>query len=202
MKKIFKYSFVFLMLTGSAFCQDVFDEIKKDLSQAKCIKLEFISIIESDIFETIDSIPGKSIISNDDKYKISIGDDIYINDKLNLYSYSIENNQVIIEKAENSSESIGEITFLKKLDKLFNTTIIMKNEKYRLTKKINVKSELPDSMLIILNHKKKIIEKIIYSDINDDRNTILIKSIDILSPCVPDDFIPNFPESADRIKLQ
>ena len=201
MKKIFKYSFLFLALTGSAFCQDIFDKIKRDLSQAECIKLEFISITESDIFETIDSITGQGIISIDNKYNISIGDDIFINDRLNLYSYSKENNQVIIEKSENSSKSIEEITFLKKLDKLFNTSIIVKNKKYRLIKKNDVKSELPDSMIVLINNKKKMIERIIYHDMNDDENTILIKLIDLSSPCVPDDFIPDFPESADRIKL-
>lgn len=201
MKKIFKFSFILLVIAGSAFSQDNFDKIKRDLSQAECIRIEFISITESTIFETIDSIPGKGIISNDNKYNISIGDDIFINDKLNLYSYSIENNQVIIEKGENGAESIEEITFLKKLDKLFNTTLIKKNREYRLNKKKDIKSELPDSMLVLINDKKQMIEQIIFNDINDDMNIIFIKSIDLSSPCEPDDFIPNFPESADRIKL-
>lgn len=201
MKKLFKYSFLIFAITCSVYGQDNFDKIKKDLSQAECIKLQFISIIESDIFDTIDSIPGHGIISKDNKYNISIGDDIYINDKLNLYSYSIENNQVIIEPSDIGNGAIDEITFLKNLDKLFNTTVIMKNRKYRLTKKKDVKSELPDSMLVLLNNKKTMIEQIIFKDLNDDLNRIIIKAIDILSPCLPDDFIPKFPESADRIKL-
>ena len=53
------------LLSGSSFGGDRFDDLKKELSSAECSYFEFISITESDIFESVDSINGSAWMARD-----------------------------------------------------------------------------------------------------------------------------------------
>ncbi len=77
---------------------DTFSEIKKKLKKATCMHFEFISIIESDIFETVDSTYGNAQMAKDGRYNIALGTDVYAYDLKRYFTYVPDNNQLIIEK--------------------------------------------------------------------------------------------------------
>lgn len=144
---------------------DSFDEIKTLLSRKGCRLLEFISIIESDIFELVDSTYGRAYLASDGRYNINVGDEQYLYDLKNLYSYLVSNNQVLIEKAEKAANE--EVAFITKLDEIYETFIIKADEEYRLVKKPEIAGDYRDTLIVVIDHKKLELKQIEYFDVND-----------------------------------
>ena len=86
-----------LILSHSVGGADSFDRIKADLANSDCSRFEFISILESSIFDVVDSTEGEAYIAADGRYHIKLAGDRFLFDGVHLYNYSEENNQVLIE---------------------------------------------------------------------------------------------------------
>ncbi len=160
-----------------------------------------MNILESSIFGSSDTLNGSVTISSDGKYFLDTDYDIYLNNGKQLFSYSKENNQLIIESINEHNPAFDEILFITRLDEYFKSYIIVADEKYKLLKRKDYKGSLPDSMVVKLDKLKKKIMEISYFDINDEPNRIIIIEINSLSVCDSTLFMPHFPDSAETIKL-
>lgn len=190
---------IVLLLANALAYGDSFDQIKSNLAQSGCHQIEFINIIESDVFETIDSTFGNLLISSDKQYKLSIAEDVFLADSSYTYDYSAENNQVIIEKR--LFGNFDEISFITRLEDLYQTQTIEPNLKYYLKKRPEVEGDTPDSMTIWIDSESMSLKQIKYFDVNEDLNRVIILKQDYLEKCDPEAFYPDFPEDAERIKL-
>ena len=141
------------------------------------------------------------MISSDGKYYLQTDNDIYLNDSKQLFSYSKGNNQLIIEPLIGQNSDFNEILFITHLDEFFKSYIIVPDKEYKLLKRKEYKGSLPDSMILKLDILKKTISEISYFDINNEFNQILIKEIHSHSVCDSTYFLPNFPDSAETIRL-
>lgn len=197
MKKII-FLLLILFPLQNAF-SDSFEKIKEKLKNAGCMHYQFISVIESDIFDTVDSTYGEAHISRNGQYYIAIGDEAYTYDLKHYFTYVALNNQLIIEKGDGNSND--DILFITKLDEFYKSYILLPDLEYRLLKKEKVIGDFPDSLIVKTDKKSQVIKEISFFDINDELNRIIFISQKYQSLCDDSLFIPNYPDSVERVKL-
>lgn len=187
-----------LSLCGTVSMADSFDLIKKNMSEADCVALDFLSVISSDLFDSVDTTRGSAIIAKSGKYDIKLGLDRYSFDSLFSYSYSVENNQVIIESAGLEE---NQVSFITRLDEFYKTAIIVPDSAYFLTRFGETNQDIPDSMIVFIDPVVQKIELIEYFDVNDDLNQIIIIFQDTEADCPSGSFTPVYPDSVERVRL-
>jgi hypothetical protein len=200
-RTVLRVVFLWLVCLSIGAAADRFDTIKEQLSQAVCTRFEFISIIESEIFDATDSAVGTAYIARNGRFNVTVGEDQYLYDLRFLYSYSAENNQVVIEKVSGRAQISREISFITHLDELYETHTIPTGKFYRLLKKPGEKSDIPDSVTVFIAQDTLKLERLEYFDINEERNVIVILKQQICKDCDRKQFEPAFPDSVERIKL-
>lgn len=180
---------------------DRFETIKDRLADATCVELEFLSVVESDIFETVDTAVGRAYIAADGRYRVSIGPDEYLFDGRSLYSYSRPNAQVVIEPSTGSGSAGEEVSFLTGLDEHYRADPIEPGKRYRLIRRDGVASSLPDTMTVMLHPDSLWFESLEYFDVNDELNRIVIRQQKLYETCDTSRFAPAYPDSVERIHL-
>ncbi|MFZ5981214.1 MAG: LolA family protein [Candidatus Zixiibacteriota bacterium] len=199
MIKLLKYVPVFLLIAAALQAEDRFDLLKKELSEGACARFEFLSIIESDIFDRVDTSNGVAVIARDGRYFISIGDDEYLYDAIYLYTYSRLNNQITVEKMFDYQGE--ELFFITRLDKYFKTSVLQKNKEFSLVRRDSELDNIPDSMRVIIDPAGPALKEIIYFDINEEQNRLIFTRQDIKPVCDDHIFVPEFPDTAEIIKM-
>jgi hypothetical protein len=197
MNKLFIVIIIFLLPISSL--ADIFDDIKIELSKDGCWHFIFVDVIESEIFNTVDTTYGEAYMSSDGRYYIETNDEFYIYDHDNYFSYSPESNQLIIEKRLSSDDD--NISFITNLNKYYDSNLLTENRSYSLLKKDNIISDVPDSMIVYINSDEKKLEKIEYFDINDELNKLIFIEQNYIDSCLDNQFIPVVPDSTERVKL-
>ena len=190
-----------LALSVIAQTDDDFDRVKSRLAGAGCVRLEFASIIESEIFDLVDSTSGTACLASDGRYHVTLGPDSYLYDGRLLWSFSHENNQVLIETVGDTTGHGREITFVTRLDEFYDTFSLPTRNRYRLLLRPGITGDLPDSMTVVIDGDPPAIRRLEYYDINDEFNRIELLNQQLDSVCADDDFIPAFPDSVETVKL-
>lgn len=202
MKRFLLPAGIAVLIGAQAFGNDPLKKVNQRSADAVCIRYEFLSIIESEIFGTVDTTIGSADLAADGRFDIWLGGDRYLYDLERMYSYSISNNQVVIEPAEAGANVADEIRFLTRLEELYHAKPDTNKGRYSLTrKKEDLQSDLPDSLHITINPEKLIIEKVEYFDLNDDLNRLIIQKQEYHDNCEAAPFLPDFPDSVERVKL-
>ncbi|MDH4156941.1 MAG: hypothetical protein OEW00_06680, partial [candidate division Zixibacteria bacterium] len=148
-----------------------------------------------------DSTSGVALIAADGRYRVDINDDRYLYDARHLYSYSRENNQVVIEEPDSDFVFGNQISFITRLDEFYHSRIIEPDSDYWLVRKEAVRGNMPDSMTIRIEPEALKIRFIEYYDVNDELTRILIKKQETGLDCSPKNFEPAFPDSVERVRL-
>lgn len=180
---------------------DSFDDIKARLGKAACNRFVFRSILNSSIFRQTDTTMGEAYIASDGRYRVTIGEDKYINDGRTLYSYSAAGNQVVEQKVDSTTAFSKEVSYLTRLDEFFKTSILKADSEYRLVKRTGRMQNLPDSMHLVINKKTLTIERFEYLDINDERVRIELLKQSSSESCTESLFETDFPDSVERVRL-
>jgi outer membrane lipoprotein-sorting protein len=180
---------------------DGFDRIKSRLAEAGCVRLDFISILESRIFRQTDSTTGSAYISRDGRYRVTVGSDEYLCDGGSLYGYSPENNQVTIQTVDSTNAFSREVSYVTRLDEFFTTSTIKPNRTYRLVRKSTSMQNLPDSMTVTIDSRAQKILEIDYLDINDEPVRLVFTHQATDSTCTDSSFKPDFPDSVERVRM-
>jgi outer membrane lipoprotein-sorting protein len=189
-------------LSSSPARADQFDGIKKRIAEADCVSFEFLSVLSSSVFDTRDSSRGTAQIARDGRYVIVLGNDVYLCNGKSAYTYSPSTNQVIVEPLDSGRVASKEISFLTRLDEYYETRCIEANQKYRLTKKVDVSAgNIPDSMLVIIDTGRQQIDHIDYLDVNDEQVRVVLTEQKLDLECNDSVFVPAFPDSAETVKL-
>jgi outer membrane lipoprotein-sorting protein len=180
---------------------DTFDEIKAKIKGSECVHIQFVSIVASSIFESVDSANGDATFERSGKYRINLRKDSYLFDGVDLYSFSYDNQQVSVEKVDSGSQFGAEVSFVTRLDEIYKTRILRPDSLYRLVKFARGYAGVPDSMIVTIDKRNRRIGKIEYFDVNDEPTTIVFQSEQTSSKCDPAEFRPNFPDSVKVVRL-
>jgi len=192
---------LWLIGTNISIGADRFDTIKQEIAQSACTRFEFVSIIESEIFEATDSAIGTAYIARDGRFNVTVGTDQYLFDQNLLYSYSVDNNQVVIEKVSDTEGISREISFITRLDEFYKTHTVQSGRSYRLIKRPSRERNIPDSVTVFIASELSRLERLEYYDINEELNVIVILNQQTSTECDERQFEPAFPDSVERIKL-
>ena len=133
---------------------------------------------------------------------MSLGDDTYLYDGTDLHSYSKDNNQVVVEAVDPDADAGREVTFLTRLEELFETRGRDSEDSYRLRRRKGSMEDLPDSMTVTVDPENLRIDRLEFFDINEEFNVIELLNQRLDSACTEVDFIPNFPDSVETVKLR
>ena len=177
---------------------DPLHAVLDQMAEADCCRFEFISIIESDVFESVDSTAGTALIGADDRYDLRLGPDRYLRTDEFFYSYSGENAQVTVERVAAAAASDETIRFITRLDHYYEIKWVA--DKYMLTRKADAESSLPKLILLTLNESDGL-GRFFYIDDNGDTNRIVIVASSFSSDCDSAAFVPDFPQATEVIKL-
>ncbi len=180
---------------------DSFDKIKARLAEAKCVHLEFASILSSRIFKQTDTTSGTAYISQDGRYRVTVGSDVYLCDGKELYSYSRDNNQVTVQKVDSTTAFSKEVSYITRLDEFFKTNVVTADRVYKLALTSTKMQNLPDSMTVTIDRKSLKIVQIEYLDINSEPTRIIFKKETSSPTCDDRKFVPDFPDSVQRIRM-
>jgi len=192
-----------LLLAMNAVGQDEpFESIKAAMSRAACCRYEFLSIIESDVFESVDTTVGAALISSDGRYHVSIGTDEYLKTSDRLYSYSKAENQLTVEQTGAGAAALESVSFITRLDDFYATRVVVPSRQYFLRRSDTTAVDLPDSLTVYLAAGKPRLDRLEFFDVNDDLNRVVFRKCDYLNSCDEADLTPRFPDSAEVINLR
>ena len=139
MKNTRSYNLICVIAFAAIFATAAsFYETKRKLAKYECTHFEFLSTVDSKIFDAVDSAHGIAYFAKDGRYNIEIGPDIFLFDGDSLYSYIWENNQLIIEKPDSSDPVASEISFVLKLYKGVTICGYKGNDKSKDNKTIRI----------------------------------------------------------------
>ncbi len=193
--------FCLAMLAVAASAEDKFDLIKANLAKAECIQIQFMSILESGIFDRTDTAQGTALLAKDGRFLVTISEDKYLMAGDLLYSYSKANNQVIIEDVDSTRAVSSEVAYIRKLDDWYKTRILRPDREYFLVRTGPKGNSIPDSMTVSIDPKQGRISRIAYFDLNDELVTVVFVKETHHDACDQQRFEPDFPRSAERVKL-
>jgi len=201
MRILFVTIAVCLLLSTSALADNPWEQTSEKLAAADCVRFEFITIVTSEVFETVDTLPGTALIAADGRYLVELGSDVFLDDGKHLYSYSEENEQVVIEPSA-VGQGANEVTFVTQLEKYYKVAPYWKplNE-YSLRLRDSVEIDLPKHMNMSVDVGRNELDWLHFKDENDDRTKIDFLSQDCLDECDSTAFLPDFPETAEKVKL-
>ncbi|MDD3732506.1 MAG: hypothetical protein PHU88_09050 [candidate division Zixibacteria bacterium] len=200
MNKLLTILLTLILSLSFARAEDSFEELKKKLAGAKCIRFDFLTIIESEIFDRVDTAQGTAYVAADNRYRVTLGNDEYLYNGEFLYSYIRDNNQVTVEK--NTGWTGEDIVFITRLDSFYISNMILKDNEYRLIKKDSLaESAIPDSLRLFLDPALLLLKEVRYFDVNEELNRLIFLRQDTDVSCDEKLFLPDFPDSVPRIKL-
>jgi len=203
MTKLEYTALILLLSAANSFGQgDPFANVKTAMSRAACCRYEFLSIVESTIFETVDTTRGTAVIAADGRYHVSIGPDEYLKTSDRLYSYSQTENQLTIESAPPGMVPQESVSFITRLDDYYTTKMRVPKSKYFLRRTDTAAVDLPDSLTVLMAEGQARIERLVFFDVNDDRNQIVFKKCEYLDKCDETALVPHFPDSAEVIHIR
>ncbi len=180
---------------------DPLTEIKQGMRRAACCRFEFISALESEVFDSVDSTLGTALIARDGRYQIEIGSDVYTRTAEHLFSYSRVQNQVTEERLGAAARADEEIGFITRLDDFYHTNVISPGLTYLLLKHDSSAVGLPDSLTLYLAGDPPQLDRLEYLDINEEVNRVIFLSSEYLRECNDSALEPRFPDSVEIIKL-
>ncbi len=202
MKSLLLVSLSWMLLASAADGEeDAYERIRRDLTEAECAHFQFLSMIESEVFESVDSAFGSACLARDGRYRITLGSDEYLFDGATLYSYSKENNQVTLEKmsaGQGGDEAIG---FILHLEKHFTHQPVNPGLEYLLVRRSGDDSDIPDSMHLFIDRNNLKLDQVEYFDINEELNRLLFIDQELSGICDSSLFVPDFPDSVETVKL-
>ena len=88
--------------------EDALATITRLFLTSPCVRIEFQEAVHSQVFKEIQTVRGLLVFDSAGRYKIELGDDVYLRNDSAFFSFSTSANQVIIEKIgeESSTASV------------------------------------------------------------------------------------------------
>jgi hypothetical protein len=190
-----------LFVAVTVHAEDALGRIERSLADATCCQFRFLSVVESEVFGTVDTAKGEACLAQDGRYAITIGDDLYVYDKEFLRSYSASQNQVTVERVSPEAAPGEEISFVTHLSDYYHIKALKADREYYLTRIDSVAEGIPDFLRVFVSKEAERLDSLRYLDSNGDLNHIIFLSHRTLPECSSAMLSPAIPDSAEVIKL-
>lgn len=181
-------------------CPDIAG-LRASFQQENYITLDFLQIIDSDIFESVDSLTGNLRAGKEGRFRLEMPGQTLVSNGILYWSYSAENNQVLID----SVAGLGEwnpLTLLYNPEEIYCCMNESKN-KNTFEFEMSATDSLTEPQVFILRVTKKdfIPKNLIYYDDNDSRIEVIIENFE-RNESLPDSlFIFHAPAGVEVIRM-
>ena len=206
-----KIIMIILSLIFTAWAQsidDIVEEIQERYEDLQNLSAEFV---QSEYFKLTGSkneTRGKIYVKNGVKYRLETEDRTIVTDGESVWTYSLFNNQVLVDRAKKNDGSLLPRDLLFKYPREYYASLldeVVYNDEDHYIVKLDPKEETHGyvkTMKIWVNCDSYLISKIEYTDFNDNTSTFAIQKIDI-EKILPDSFF-NFqvPEGVEVVDLR
>jgi outer membrane lipoprotein carrier protein len=212
--KINKLSFSLTLLIILLFCSVAFPITSEELAlkveekyrSIKDLSIDFTKTLKSEIFETEKETKGKMYLKNPDKFRIETKDEVIVTDGEFLWTYSEQNEQVIKNTLEKSENIFKPNQYLSNFRKEYKAKLngeekIDKTECYKLVLTPKKEDSFITKMIIWIDKKTLLAQKLEYRDSNDNQITLIFDKIKINKDLKDSRFIFKTPKGIEEVDL-
>jgi chaperone LolA len=198
---------IFSKDVASITADELAGQVEKKYRSLADLSVDFTKITRSEIFETESKISGKMLLKNPDKFKIQTKEETITCDGKFVWTYSVENNQVVkdlLDRSENMfkpnqylsnfrTEYVPRLAGDDKIDQTqcFKLVLSPKKEENVFIKK----------MTIWVDKKSLLAQKLEYKDSNDNLITLIFSHIKTNRKIKDSEFVFQTPPGVEELDL-
>ncbi|UCB51814.1 MAG: outer membrane lipoprotein carrier protein LolA [Candidatus Zixiibacteriota bacterium] len=181
-------------------------QVEKKYRSLKSLSVDFEKITRSEIFETESKIKGKMLLKNPDKFKIDTKDETIVCDGEFVWSYSVENQQVIKNLADRSENLFKPNQYLANfrsgyVPRLTGEEKIDRTRCYKLSLSPKEEDVFIKKMTIWVDKKKLLAKKLEYTDSNDNQVTLIFQRTKTNRKIKDSEFVFQTPPGVEELDL-
>jgi chaperone LolA len=184
----FKIFIIVMGFASYAFAQsvdDIVEEIQERYEDLENLSAEFKQVELFQLTGSKNETTGKIYVKNGIQYRLETEDRVIVTDGVTVWTYSMFNNQVLIDRVKKNDASVLPRDLLFKYPKEYYASLLT-TEDYQdeehFVLKLDPKEETHGyikTMKLWVNSDNYLISKIEYMDFNDNSSTFAIEKIDI-----------------------
>jgi outer membrane lipoprotein-sorting protein len=181
-------------------CPDIAG-LRASFQQENYITLDFLQIIDSGIFETVDSLTGKLWAGKEGRFRLEMPGQTLVSNGILYWSYSAENKQVLID----SVAGLGEwnpLTLLYDPEKAYCCVNESRNKNtFEFIMSATDSLTEPQAFSLQVAKRGFIPQKLIYYDDNDSRIEVIIERFEWEESLLDSLFIFHAPVGVEVIRI-
>jgi outer membrane lipoprotein-sorting protein len=163
----------------AAFAQDGacphIDTLRATYQGLGYISLDFIQLVHSDVFNTVDTIPGSLSAGGGGRFRMSLPGRLLVSNGVLYWSYSEENKQVLVDSVAKIG-SWDPLTLLYDPEKVYRCRAEkIAGDTIEFDMAAVDSATVPAAFTLSVRRRTYVPEKLIYLDDNDSRIVVLIR---------------------------
>jgi outer membrane lipoprotein-sorting protein len=181
-------------------------QVEKKYRSLVTLSMDFVKITRSEIFETESKTKGKMVMKNPDKFRIHTKEESIVCDGEFVWTYSVENQQVIKNSVERSENLFRPNEYLSN----FRTEYVPQlagEEKINRTKcyKLSLFPKKDDvfirKMNVWVDQKSYLARKLEYVDANENEVALIFQRIETNHKINDSEFVFQIPPGVEEVDL-
>ncbi|KPL00949.1 MAG: hypothetical protein AMJ91_02510 [candidate division Zixibacteria bacterium SM23_73_3] len=181
-------------------------QVEKKYRSLKNLSMEFIKMVRSEIFETENRIEGKMVLKNPDKFKIQTKEETIVCDGEFVWTYSVENQQVIknlVDRSENLFKPLQYLSNFRSeyIPRLKGEEEIDRTKCFKLVLSPKKDEVFIKKMTIWVDKKHLLARKLKYKDSNDNEIVLIFHHIKTNRKIKDSEFIFQAPPGVEELDL-
>ena len=164
--------------------KEIIRNVQKKIEKVSLIEAEFIQTFYWSIAEEEEQYDGKVYIGKGDEFRIEIPDQIIVSDGESVWTWSMANQQVIIDYMDQSQESYLPKHMFANYSKEYNVSLkgLVKLDEWECYHLVFI-SKNPDVFIrkidVWIDANEWLTRRLVYLDANDNMTTYEIKKIEL-----------------------
>ncbi len=199
---------LFFAISSAQSVEDIVEEIQERYEGLENLSAEFKQVEIFQLTGSKNETTGKIYVKNGTQYRLETEDRIIVTDGVTVWTYSMFNNQVLIDRVKKNDVSVLPRDLLFKYPRDYYSSLL-RTEDYEdeehYVLKLDPKEEIHGyikSMKIWVNSDSYLISKIEYTDFNENNSTFAIRKIDIKKNLQESLFKFEVPEGVEIVDLR
>jgi outer membrane lipoprotein carrier protein len=208
---LFLITFILIMgaFTQKASCitaDELALQVEKKYRSFESLSVDFIKVVRSEIFDSESSVGGKMIFKNPDKFRIETKKETIVSDGKFIWTYSVENEQVIKNLTERSSDFFTPYQYLSNfrseyIPHLEGEGKIEGKRSYKLLLSSKKKEAFIKKMTVWVDKESLLAKKLEYEDSNDNQITLTFRRIKTNHKFKDSEFVFEAPPGVEQVDL-
>jgi outer membrane lipoprotein-sorting protein len=186
--------------------EELAQRVEEKYRSLKSLTVDFVKITRSEIFEAESKIKGKMLLKNPDKFRIDTEEETIVCDGEFVWSYSVENQQVIKNLADRSENLFRPNRYLSNfrseyVPELMGEERVDHTRCFKLLLSPKEEDVFIKRMAIWVDKKKFLARKLEYDDSNDNQVTLIFQRIKTNRKIKDSEFVFQTPPGVEELDL-